>query len=100
MSVIIRFYGILKERVKERLEIEIGSNEISFQELIKKILEEYPSLGEYIEINREEVVVKGVTILVNGRHIVFIGGEKAIIRDGDEIDILPPLHGGQVRSTH
>lgn len=94
MAVIVRFYGMLRELAREKLELNISSNEISFLDLIKEILKEYPHLSNYIKVNEEKVEVKGVSILVNGRHIMFLGGDKALVRDGDVIDMLPSLHGG------
>lgn len=94
MVIVVRFYGVLRELVKERLELSTKSNEILFIDLIKEILKEYPSLSNYVKVGEEGVEVKGVSVLVNGRHIMFLGGEKALIRDGDVVDVLPPLHGG------
>jgi molybdopterin converting factor small subunit len=93
-TIIVRFYGVLKEIVKDRLELDLKSSEILFTDLIKEILREYPALGNYIIISGEEVEVKGISVLINGRHAMFLGGDKALIRDGDVIDVLPPLHGG------
>jgi len=94
VTVIIRFYGILREIVNERLELHISQSEVSFADLIRIIIKDYPALSDYIVVSKGEVEVKGVTILVNGRHIMFLGGDKALIKDGDVIDMLPPLHGG------
>lgn len=33
-------------------------------------------------------------LMVNGRDIAFLGGMDAVLRDGDEILILPPVSGG------
>jgi molybdopterin converting factor small subunit len=94
MAVIVRFYGVLKEIINEKLELEVPSDGILFINLINEILQKYAPLSEYIVVTEKGVEVKGVTILVNGRHIMFLGGDKAVIRSGDIIDILPPLHGG------
>jgi molybdopterin converting factor small subunit len=94
MAVIVRFYGVLKEIINEKLELEVPSDGILFINLINEILQKYAPLSEYIIVTEKGVEVKGVTILVNGRHIMFLGGDKAVIRSGDIIDILPPLHGG------
>jgi molybdopterin converting factor small subunit len=94
MTVIVRFYGALKEIIGERLELEVPSDGILFINLISKILQKYPLLSEYVVVTEKGIEVKGVTILVNGRHIVFLGEDKAVIRNGDTVDILPPLHGG------
>lgn len=94
MVVIIRFYGVLKEVVKDRLELDLKSNEISLTDLIKEILRKYPAISNFITISEEGLVVRGVSVLINGRHAMFLGGDKALVRDGDVIDVLPPLHGG------
>ncbi|MCC6035111.1 MAG: MoaD/ThiS family protein [Desulfurococcaceae archaeon] len=94
MAVIVRFYGVLKEIINEKLELEVPSDGILFINLINEILQKYAPLSEYIVVTEKGVEVKGVTILVNGRHIMFLGGDKAVVRSGDIIDILPPLHGG------
>jgi len=94
VTVIIRFYGVLRDIASEKVELYIPQSEVSFIDLIKEVVREYPALSNYIIVNDRGVEVKGVTILVNGRHIMFLGGDKALIKDGDVIDLLPPLHGG------
>ncbi|MEO3992783.1 MAG: MoaD/ThiS family protein [Desulfurococcaceae archaeon TW002] len=94
MVVVVRFYGVLRELVKERLELSMRSSEVLFLDLIKEILKEYPALEDFVKVSEERVEVRGINMLVNGRHIMFLGGDKALIRDGDVIDVLPPLHGG------
>lgn len=93
-AIIIRFYGVLKEIVKERLELNLKSSAILFADLIKEILKEYPALSNFIMVGEGGIEVRGLNVLVNGRHVMFLGGDKALVRDGDVIDVLPPLHGG------
>jgi len=33
-------------------------------------------------------------VLVNGRDVEFVGGLRATLRDGDAIDVFPPVAGG------
>ncbi len=94
MTVVVRFYGVLREIISEKLELDIPSSGVPLIDLFSEILRKYPALGEYIRVNERGVEVRGVTILVNGRHVAFLGGDKAVIRSGDVIDVLPPLHGG------
>lgn len=94
MVVVVRFYGVLRELARERIELSVRSSEVLFIDVVREILKEYPSLSSYVKVSEEGVEVKGVSVLVNGRHVMFLGGEKALIRDGDVIDVLPPLHGG------
>jgi len=98
MPVLVRFYGVLRELAGSQLEVQVGpSGEMEFIELVKAVLEKCQALVEYIRVDYRGVVVRGLSILINGRHIAFLGGDKSKVRDGDVVDILPPLHGGLCR---
>ncbi|WP_448577849.1 MoaD/ThiS family protein [Thermosphaera sp.] len=95
MIVTVRFYGVLKDIVgREVLTLEVNNSGLILIDLIKEILRNHPSLSEFITIRDERIEVKGLTILINGRHAMFLGGDNAMLNDGDVVDILPPLHGG------
>lgn len=44
-----------------------------------------------IKISLED---SGITVLVNGRHLEFVGGVNAKLRDLDEIVVMPIIAGG------
>jgi molybdopterin converting factor small subunit len=33
-------------------------------------------------------------VLLNGRNIAFLGGLQAVLQEGDEVAVFPPLKGG------
>ncbi len=41
-----------------------------------------------------EQVLPHIRLLLNGRDIQFLDGEETVLRDGDELSILPMLTGG------
>lgn len=97
MKVTIRFYGTLRELVgAEKVVLEIEGERRTFLNIVLTLIERYPQLKEYMIINGRILKVRGLSILVNGQHVMFLGGEEAEIRDGSIIDILPPVSGGLV----
>ncbi|MEM2009940.1 MAG: MoaD/ThiS family protein [Thermosphaera sp.] len=95
MQIRIRVYGMLKELVgREELTVSLDSERIILISVIEKVLEQYPQLGEFIELVDDDVRVRGVSILLNGRHVMFLGGSKAVIHNNDVLDLIPPMRGG------
>ncbi|MCR8501794.1 MAG: MoaD/ThiS family protein [Candidatus Korarchaeota archaeon] len=96
MRVAIRLYSILKDIVgREEITLDFNAEKLCLYEVITSLLERYPSLSQYIKLNKErKIETKGVSIIVNGRHAIFLGSENTEIRDGYVIDLIPPLHGG------
>lgn len=96
MRVTVRLYGVLREFVgSEAIVLELDYGQKRFCDVLKLLLDKSPQLSQFIILRDcEEIETKGVSILVNGRHVVFLGGGSALVKDGDTVDILPPLHGG------
>lgn len=96
MKVTIRLYGVLRDIAgRESITVEFDTEQTLLHEVIAKLLGASPGLSQFIKLNVDRAVeVRGVTVIINGRHAVFLGGEKALIKDGDVIDLIPPLHGG------
>lgn len=69
-------------------------------------LREAPNVGALLEIlcrsrvGRERIfdedgrVRKDITVLRNGRNIVFLNGLETELNAGDSVAIFPPTHGG------
>ncbi|RLG61544.1 molybdopterin synthase sulfur carrier subunit [Candidatus Geothermarchaeota archaeon] len=89
MRVIIRVYMTLIGKLGwSTKEYTFDRDEIKFL----KLVESDPSL--YNAIKKYEGDRWRPIILVNGRHIEFLGGFEAVLKDGDSISIFPPLAGG------
>ena len=81
----------------------IGKGEIVFpveegtmlEETLEKLVETY---GRELESNLfnpdDRSLLQHVRLMVNGRDIVFLNGLQTILKEGDEILILPPVAGG------
>jgi len=84
MKIRVRFFSILKDITgRDYIELELPGN-TRLKDLLDRIYKEYPDL---LKISGEEV---GVIALVNGNY----GKLDDILRDGDEVALIPPASGG------
>lgn len=87
MPVTLRVYATLIELVGTRVrEVPISIGE-TIEELLRKT-------GLYDTVVENGKVRSMYKILVNGRDIEFLNGLETKLKDGDVIDIFPPVAGG------
>jgi len=89
MKVNVKYIGQLSYITKKKSETFDLENETRIGSLIELIINKYPSLREYVDLKRGPSIV-----LLNGQRIEFLEGENSMVKDGDEITLLPPLGGG------
>lgn len=93
MRVTIEVFAYLKDKLGWKSKVvEIDKDSAFLIEILKTVPELYKELCS----DRDDCIDEDFIILVNGIHYQFIGGEKAIIRDGDTISIFPPAAGGTI----
>ena len=82
MMIKVRFFSMLKKKVdKEEASLSVPENTSVYQ--LKNILKnEFPSIAEFID--------KNIMISVNQE----FADKNTIIKDGDEVALLPPFSGG------
>lgn len=81
--ITIRFFAMLKGKVgKEEVKLPIPGP-ITLEELRGLLKKEFPPIAEHIER-------KSIMISVNQEFAT----SNTIIRDGDEVALLPPFSGG------
>ncbi len=79
----VRFFAIIKNLAgKEDAQFDVGGS-IKLKDLIGMIEKDFPKVGEMLR-------AKKVLISVNQE----IGNDDMLVKDGDEIAILPPFAGG------
>jgi len=94
LKITVKLYGILRDLVKrETLELSCEDGECVLYRIFEKIVQTYPELKNYINVVDKEIYVRGVNIIVNGRHIMFYDINE-IVKEDLLIDILPPVSGG------
>lgn len=92
-AMLVRLYGPMVKAAGSK-ELNLDCRVLELRELLTMLVNKYPGLNEYIVIKDGEILLRGVTILINGRHAMFQGGFKAEIHGGDVVDIIPPVRGG------
>lgn len=86
MTVVVKFFAACKERVgKEETHLSIREAQ-PLREVMRLLEKEYPVLQEMIQKRR-------LLIAVN----LEMATDETIIREGDEIALLPPFSGGTGR---
>jgi molybdopterin synthase sulfur carrier subunit len=94
VPVTVRFIGSLRasaEKSKFRLELK---KTISLREVITKIVDEQPKLKRALIDPELDDPRTNALILVNGKEISVLQGLNTKIKDGDELVLIPVVHGG------
>ncbi|MFW9792673.1 MAG: MoaD/ThiS family protein [Candidatus Thorarchaeota archaeon] len=92
MKVIIQFRGPLAKQFQDgTIMIECGE-ETTLLKVLNKLLEMEDSVRDVW--SSPEIIDRDALILRNESDIGLTGGLKTTIYDGDELVILPLIHGG------
>ena len=94
MALTVRFIGSLRASAdKSKLTLELGTT-VSLREVIKKIVEEQPKLKRALIDPELDDPRTNSIILVNGKEINVLDGLDTKLKDGDELILIPVVHGG------
>lgn len=94
MRVKIRLMGLLKKVCgKEEILIQLNE-EAKLRDAILKLLEKEETLKEILIDPELKDPRPNTIILIGGREISVLGGLETGLKDGDEIIIMPVIHGG------
>ncbi len=94
---------IVKVRTILTLKTIMGSGEIelsfpeggSLGQLITTVVNKYGNdLASYLYEPNSKNLRSYIRLMVNGRDIAFLEGIETVLRNGDEVLILPPVSGG------
>jgi sulfur-carrier protein len=91
MSVIVRIPTPLQRLTQGKEEVEGATGTI--MELIIDLDKKFPGIAERITENGK--VRRFVNIYVNDEDIRFLDTEGTVIKDGDEVSIVPAIAGGR-----
>jgi molybdopterin synthase sulfur carrier subunit len=94
MAITVKLFGVLRHisGVGElALNIEVA---ISVKELMSEIVREMPTLKSSLLGQQFEVLRSSVLIFVNGREIGVLDGLETKLKDGDDVVLVPVVHGG------
>jgi len=92
--IITRFLGAFRH-VAGAGEITLNvKDDISIAEMLKEIVRELPALKHGLNDQKPEELKTNALILVNGREISVLNGLETTLKDGDELVLVPVVHGG------
>jgi len=94
MVITIRFIGSLRassKKSKLSLNFEIA---VSLREVVNKLIEEQPKLRRALIDSELDDPRTNVLMLVNGKEIGVLKGLETKLKDGDELVLVPVVHGG------
>lgn len=93
----------VKVRTILTLKTVMGSGEIEFSfpegstlgQLIETLVNRYgDDLASQLYVPNSRNLRSYIRLMVNGRDIAFLNGMETVLRNGDEVLILPPVSGG------
>jgi len=94
MAITVKFIGALRHvSGVDELSLD-GKKDISIRELMNEITKEMSALKQSLIAQQLEDPRQNALILVNGREISVLNGLETNLKNGDEIILVPVVHGG------
>lgn len=94
MAVTVKFVGALRHFLGTG-ELTLGCKAcLSIGELINEIKKEVPELKRNLIDQQLDDPGSNTLVLVNGMEISVLDGLETRLKDGDEIVLVPVVHGG------
>ena len=91
MSVKVRIPTPLQKLTGQKGEVEVQAK--SIKEVIAALEKNYPGIRERI-CDETGKVRRFVNLYLNEEDIRFLSQEETVIKDGDEVSIVPAIAGG------
>jgi molybdopterin synthase sulfur carrier subunit len=94
MAITVKFVGALRHvSGAGELVLECKGN-LSIRELMNEITKKLPALKRSLIDQQLEDPRPNALMLVNGREISVLNGLETNLKNGDEIVLVPVVHGG------
>ena len=91
MGVKVRIPTPLQRLTEGKEEVEAKPGTII--ELVEDLERSFPGIGERISENKK--IRRFVNIYLNEQDIRFLSNEGTVVKDGDEVSIIPAIAGGR-----
>jgi molybdopterin synthase sulfur carrier subunit len=94
MAITVKFVGALRHfSGTNKLALNCEAC-LSIKELVNKVTEELPQLKRSLINQQFDDPRPNALMLVNGREISVLNGLETQLQDGDEVVLVPFVHGG------
>ncbi len=91
MRVKVRIPSALQKLTQNQSEVECSGK--SVEEILQDLEKNYPGIRERI-CDQTGKVRRFVNVYLNDEDVRFLDGEKTVLKDGDEVSIVPAIAGG------
>lgn len=91
MSIKVRIPTPLQKLTQNKVEVEASANDI--QGLIEDLEKRFPGIKERL-CDEKGDLRRFINIYVNEEDIRFLQRDKTLLKDGDEVSIIPAIAGG------
>jgi sulfur-carrier protein len=93
MAITVKFVGALRHASGVNT-CALDCEECSVKELIHKITRQLPELRRNLIEGEPKDSRPNALVLVNGKEISVMNGLETALKDGDEVVLVPVVHGG------
>ena len=94
MVITVKFFGSFRSfSEKEKITLEIKGR-IVLKDIVKEIIKKSPKLKKVLIDPELKDPRPNALILVNGKEISILKGLETMLNEGDEILLIPVIHGG------
>jgi MoaD family protein len=94
MVVTVKFLGSFRNfSEKDKITLEI-KGPIMLKEIFKDLVRKLPKLEKVLIDPELDDPRPNALILVNGKEISVLKGLETVLKEGDEILLIPVIHGG------
>jgi MoaD family protein len=93
MIITVKFIGALRHASGVNTRV-LDWEECSVKELLCKLTQQSPELGRSLIDGDAEDSRPNTLVLVNGREISVLDGLRTILKEDDEVVLIPVVHGG------
>jgi sulfur-carrier protein len=94
MPITVKFVGVFRHFAKLDTVTLDYRRDTSIEEIMNNLLEKLPEIKKSLIDLQLEDPTPNALILINGREISVLKGLKTQLKDGDEIALIPVVHGG------
>ena len=95
VKIVVKGFATIREAIGTfgRIVIEFPE-EVTIKNLLETLSERFGEKFDAEVLDADRLPKKTVKIFVNGRDIEFLDGLSTVLKDGDEVALIPPIAGG------
>ena len=88
----LHFHGLFFRLTGTR-EIGVSTNTANIGELLDELASKYGLQFRNL-LFKGDILSDRIVVFLNGQNILHLGGEKAVLKDGDKVHIMSQVAGG------